>query len=393
MRDPMPFSRRDFLAVSALGIAGCGAPRRAASAGAEWHVYVGTYTAGTGSRGIHRLAVDRTTGAPRLAGLAAEVVNPSYLALAPGGRALYAVSEVTEHEGERSGAVVGMARDADGALAVRGQAPSRGGAPCYLRVDRTGRHALVANYVGGNVAVLPIGADGTVGEATSVIQHTGSGPHPQRQTAPHAHCIVLDAADRFALAADLGIDRVLAYRFDAQAGTLTPADVPGVALRPGAGPRHLAFSPDGRTLYVVNELDSTLTVLAYEPATGALRERHTLSTRPAGASGENFPAELHAHPSGRAVYASNRGDDTIAVFAVDGEGRLALVQTVPTGGRWPRNFALDPTGRLLLAANQRSDSVTAFTVDRDTGRLAPTGARVEIPAPVCLLFVDDRGGA
>lgn len=392
MRDPTPCSRRDFLAVSALGIAGCGAPRRAASAGAEWQVYVGTYTAGTGSRGIYRLAVDRVTGAPRLAGLAAEVVNPSYLALAPGARALHAVSEVTEHEGERSGAVVGMARDADGALAVRGRAPSRGGAPCYLHVDRTGRHALVANYVGGNVAVLPVGADGTVGAATSVVQHVGRGPHPQRQTAPHAHCIVLDAANRFALAADLGIDRVLAYRFDAATGTLAPTGMEAT-LRPGAGPRHLAFAPDGRTLYVVNELDSTLTALAYESATGALRERQTLATRPAGAGGDNFPADLHVHPSGRAVYASNRGDDTIAVFAVDAEGRLSLAQTVPTGGRWPRNFALDPTGRLLLVANQRSDAVTAFAVDAASGRLTPTGARVDVPAPVCLLFVDDRGGA
>ncbi len=393
MRDPQPYTRRDFLATTALGLAGCATAARGGAAtdpdGGAWGLYVGTYTAGTTSRGIYRLTVDRTDGALRLDGsVAAEVANPSYLAMAPGGRALYAASELTEFAGAASGAVAGFARDAaTGALTPRGTRASRGGAPCYVSVDRTGRHLLVANYVGGNVAVLPLGADGSVGEATSVVQHAGRGPHPQRQTAPHAHCIVLDPANRFALAADLGIDRLLVYRFDAATGTLAPA-AHEVALKPGAGPRHLAFAPDGRTLYVVNELDSTLVALDYDAATGALRERQALSTRPAGAAGDNFPADLHVHPDGRTVYASNRGDDTLAVFAVAGDGRLSLAQTVPTGGRWPRNFALDPTGRLLLAANQRSDSVVAFRVDEGSGRLTPTGARVPVPAPVCLLFAD-----
>lgn len=388
MRDPLPYTRRDFLATTALGLAGCATAGRSAASDAEWRLYVGTYTAGTTSRGIYRLAVDRASGAMRLDGVAAEMANPSYLALAPGGRALYAASELTEFAGAASGAVAGFARDTAGALRPRGSRASRGGAPCYVTVDRTGQHLLVANYVGGNLAVLPLGADGSVGEATSVVQHAGRGPHAQRQTAPHAHCVVLDAANRFALAADLGIDRVLVYRFDAATGALAPADTPSVALRPGAGPRHLAFAPDGRTLYVVNELDATLVALDFDAATGALRERQTLSTRPAGAGGDNFPADLHVHPRGHAVYASNRGDDTLAVFAVGGDGRLTLAQTIPTGGRWPRNFALDPSGSLLLAANQRSDSVVAFRVDEATGRLTPTGARVTVPAPVCLLFAD-----
>jgi 6-phosphogluconolactonase len=240
------------------------------------------------------------------------------------------------------------------------------------------------------VAVFPVAPDGGVGAATSVVQHQGRGPHPERQTSPHAHCIVLDAANRFALAADLGIDRVLVRRFDAASGALTPAAVPEVALQPGAGPRHLAFSPDGRTLYAVNELDSTLVVFAYDPETGGLRERQTLSTRPADATTENFPADLHVHPSGRTVYASNRGDDTIAVFAVAPDsGRLTLEQSVPTGGRWPRNFAIDPAGELLLVANQRSDSVVGFRIDPATGQLTPNGSRIELPAPVCLLFADE----
>ncbi|MGZ8377771.1 MAG: lactonase family protein [Gemmatirosa sp.] len=388
MSDPDGYTRRDFLtAAAAIGVAGCAAMPHAPPAPRAWRLYVGTYTNDGRSRGIYRLEADRETGALRADGVAAEAVNPSFLALTPDGRTLLAVSERTEYEGRASGAVLAFARDrATGVLTARGAQPSGGGAPCYVSVDRAGRHALVANYVGGSVAALPIGADGALG-AARVVQHAGRGPHAARQTSPHAHAILVDAPDRHALATDLGIDRVIAYRLDATAGTLTPTGE--AVLRPGAGPRHLAFAPDGRTLYVVNELDSTLTALAYDDARGALRELHTLATRPTGATGENFPGDLHVHPSGRAVYASNRGDDTIAVFAVDGgSGRLALVQSVPTVGRWPRNFALDPTGRFLLVANQRSESVVAFRVDAATGTLTPTGSSVAIPSPVCLLFAD-----
>jgi 6-phosphogluconolactonase len=390
MSDPAHPSRRDFLAAAAaLGVAGCaGLPRRE-PAGREARVYVGTYTNDGRSRGIHAVAVDRETGALRGDGLAAEAVNPSFLALTADGRTLVAVSERTEYAGEATGAVLAFARDpATGALTARGAQPSGGGAPCYVALDRSGRHALVANYVGGSVASLPIGADGALGPARSVVRHAGRGPHATRQTAPHAHSILADPANRFALAADLGTDRVTTYRLDAAAGTLTPSGVEA-ALRPGAGPRHLAFAHDGRTVYVVNELDSTLSVFAYDPATGALREPRTLSTRPTGASGDNFPADVHVHPDGRAVYVSNRGDDTLAVFAESPGGALALVQTIATGGRWPRNFALDPSGRLLLVANQRSDSIVAFAVDAATGRLTPTGAPLALPSPVCLLFAGD----
>jgi 6-phosphogluconolactonase len=390
----MPLTRRDFLASAALGAAASTLRARGASASVPgaaadpWQLYVGTYTGKTGSRGVYRMTADRTTGALHVVGVAAELEQPSFLALAPDGRSLYAVNELVEYEGRASGALTALAREpGTQALTARGRRASEGGAPCYVSVDRTGRHALVANYVGGNVAVFPVGADG-VGAPTALVHHAGRGPNARRQEGPHAHCIVLDPANRFALAADLGIDRVRVYRFDAAAGTLAPAAVPEVALRPGAGPRHLAFAPDGRTVYVVNELDSTLVAFDYDAPTGRLRERQTLSTRPAGAPGDNYPADLHVHPNGRTVYASNRGDDTIAVVAVapDG-GRLSLAQTVPTGGKWPRNFALDPAGRLLLVANERSGSVVAFGVDAATGRLAPTGARAEVPAPVCLVFV------
>ena len=391
------FTRRDFFGVATVAVIGYTLPEGAgagasASTHGVWELYVGTYTTETASRGIYRISVDRSTGAMGPGVLAAESSNPSYLAMAPDGRSVVAVNELTEYEGVASGAVTLLTRsEPDGALAAVGMRASRGGAPCYVAVDRTGRHALVANYVGGSVAVLPIGTDGTLGEATAVMQHTGSGPHGTRQTGPHAHCIILDAANRFALAADLGIDRIQVYRFDAGGGTLAPADVPAVALPPGAGPRHLAFAPDGRTLYVVNELDSTLVSFVYDSSSGALRMRQRLSTRPRGARGDNLPADLHVHPTGRAVYASNRGDNTIAVFGVDpSAGTLSLMQSVPTEGDWPRNFALDPAGRLLLVANQRSDSIVAFRVQALTGRLTPTGQRLTTPSPVSLVFTHAR---
>jgi 6-phosphogluconolactonase len=403
----MRYTRRDFLATAALGAAACsrrprgaaasnatpaGAARAAPSAdGGVWQLYVGTYTDKTGSRGVYRMTADRATGALQLVGVAAELLQPSFLALARDGRALYAVNELTQFEGAPSGALSALGRDpASQALTARGQRASGGGAPCYVSLDRTDRHALVANYVGGNVAVFPVGPDG-VGAATAFVQHEGRGPNAARQEGPHAHCIVPDPANRFVLVADLGIDRVRVYRFDAAAGTLVPGPVPEVALPPGAGPRHMAFAPDASTVYVVNELDSTLVAFDYEAERGALRQRQQLSTRPAGATGDNFPADLHVHPGGRFVYASNRGDDTIAVFAVGDGGRLSLAQTVPSGGRWPRNFALDPAGRLLLVANQRSDSVVAFRVDQTTGRLTPAGSQATVPAPVCVLFADPAG--
>jgi len=384
-----PLSRRDFLATTAVGLAGYAAGGAGGAGGAdEPLVHVGTYTEGGRRDGVYRFRMNRVDGTLRPAGAAAAGDNPSFLAMHPTRGFLYAVNEVTEYGGEPSGAVSAFAVDpGTGQLTLLNRQSSRGGAPCYVSVDDTGRFALVANYVGGSVAVLPIAEDGRLGEAAAVVQHRGSGPNAKRQKGPHAHCVILDPSNRFALAADLGIDRIMVYRFDARAGTLTPAAVPFAALPPGAGPRHLAFHPTGRVLYVVNELDLTLGVFGYDAATGALTAVQMLpilSERPAG---EAIAADLHVLPSGRFLYASVRGDDSIAVFAVDqGAGTLTPVQRVSTSGDWPRNFAIDPTGRFLLVANQRSNTIVGFHVDPATGRLAETGQRLEVPAPVCIRF-------
>lgn len=384
-------TRRGFLRAAGLAPLGMISPAPAAAAAAPraagLALYVGTYTNGR-SRGIYRCRLDADTGALAVEGVAARgVANPSFLVVDRGQRFLYAVSETAEFEGEPGGGVAAFAIDRrTGDLRALNRQPSRGAAPCHLAVDRGNRFLLVANYSGGNVTVLPIRPDGSLGPPSMQVRHSGSGPNARRQAGPHAHSVTFDPTNRFVYAADLGIDRVMIYRFDA--GELAPADPPWVQARPGAGPRHFAFHPDARRAYVINELDSTVSTLAFDPATGAMREVHTVSTLPAGWTGENSCADVHVSADGRFVYGSNRGHDSVAVFAVDPEGgALAPVQHQPTLGRTPRNFALDPTGRWLLAANQGSDSVAVFAVDPETGRLSPTGQVAEVPVPVCLRFV------
>lgn len=351
-------------------------------------LYVGTYTR-NGSRGIYQAALDPRSGALTVHGVAAETQNPSFLVMGRGGAHLYAVNEVGDFGGEASGAVTAFAVDRDsGALRRLNQRSSRGGAPCHLAVDRGGRFLLVANYSGGNAAVLPIAEDGSLGEAVSVVQHRGSGPNRERQGEPHVHSVTLDRANRLALVADLGIDRLMAYRFDDRTGSLAPADPAWTALRPGAGPRHFAFHPDGRRAYVINELDSTLTALSYDPASGALTPGQTVPTLPADFTGRSHCADVHVHRSGRFVYGSNRGHDSIVVFAIDpASGKLTAVDHTSTQGKMPRNFALDPSGKYLLAANQGSDNIVAFRIDPATGKLTPTGSSVAVGAPVCVTFV------
>jgi 6-phosphogluconolactonase len=257
-------------------------------------------------------------------------------------------------------------------------------------VDRQGRNVLVANYGGGSVAVLPIGADGRLQAPSSVVQHTGSSVDPNRQKEPHAHSINVDADNRFAYAADLGLDKILIYRFDVAKGTLTPNDPPFAQVEPGSGPRHFAFHPQGRFAYVINEMRCTVTAFAHDAARGGLSAIQTISTLPQGQSVQKgfSTAEVQVHPSGRFLYGSNRGHDTIAVFAIDEKtGRLTPVHHEPTQGSTPRNFGIDPAGRFLLAANQRSDTVVVFRIDAATGRLAPAGHRIEVGAPVCVKFV------
>ena len=399
-----PLSRREFLATTAAsGLAASGlAAACTRAAGSDVPpprpplVHVGTYTDRGRTDGVFLFRLDADAGALRPAGPAEAVgPNPSFLAVRPGRRALYAVNEVMEWEGRpSSGGVSAFAVDGDtGELVALGPPrASHGGAPCYVSVDRTGRVALVANYMGGNVASLPIAADGTLGAAASVLRHEGpTGPNAARQEGAHAHCIIPDPSNRYALAADLGLDRIYVYRLDDRAGTLAPAATPFVAAAPGAGPRHLAFHPSGRVLYAVNELDLTLSAFRWDADPGTLTPAATVSLldagpRPAAAS-EWTAADLHVAPSGRFLYASVRGDNSLSVLSLDAAGTTpTLVQRVSTGGNWPRNFALDPSGRLLFVANQRSNSIVAFRVDQATGRLTPTGQQVEVPSPVCVRF-------
>ena len=379
--------RRQFIVLAALSAAGLA---RAQEKGGML-VYFGTYTTGQKSKGIYVSRFDTATGALTPPELAAEAASPSFLALHPNKRFLYAVNEINEIDGRKAGGVSAFAIDPQrGTLALLNRQPSGGPGPAHVIVDRQGRNVLVANYGGGSVAVLHIGADGRLQGPSSVVQHTGSSVDPQRQKEPHAHSINVDADNRFAYAADLGLDKILIYRFDAAKGTLTPNDPPFAQVEPGSGPRHFAFHPQGRFAYVINEMRCTVTTFGHDAARGALTAIQTISTLPQGQTVEKgfSTAEVQVHPSGRFLYGSNRGHDTIAVFTIDQEtGRLTPVQHEPTQGSTPRNFGIDPAGRFLLAANQRSDSVVVFRIDSSTGRLTPAGSRIDVGAPVCVKFI------
>lgn len=355
------------------------------SARATATVYIGTFTT-KGAAGIYIGRLEIATGALEITDVVAGVASPAFLALHPSLPYLYAVNEVREFAGQPAGGVSAFAiHPTTGRLALLNQQSSGGAGPCHLSVDATGRCVLVANYGGGSVAVLPIGADGSLGERSDFVQHHGSSVNPRRQDKPYAHSITPDPTNRCALACDLGADRVLVYRLDPAAGRLTPNATPWIATQPGAGPRHLAFHPNGRYLYAINELNSTLVAYAYDPEHGDLAELQTVSTTPASFTGENWPADVHVAASGLFVYGSNRGHDSIVIFAIDpATGQLSLVGHAPTEGRWPRNFALDPTGTCLLVANQESDSIVTFRLDCETGRLQPAGHVAEVPCPVCV---------
>lgn len=331
--------------------------------------------------------MDSRSGALRLVESVKAGANPSFLAIHPNGRALYAVNEVTERDGKAAGGVSAFAIAPEtGGLTRLNEQSSEGGAPCYVSVDRGGRAALVANYVGGNVALLPIQKEDALGPARHVVQHRGSGPKPQ-QTEAHAHCIIADPSNRFALAADLGVDRVLVYRLDLDGGSLRHVEGGDARMRAGAGPRHLAFHPNLPLVFVANELDSTVTTLRFDGESGTLSALETRSTLPTGWTETSYVADIHVAPSGRSLYVSNRGHNSIAVFSVAASsGALALEQVISTQGDWPRNFSLDPTGQWLLVANQRSGSIVVFQRDQESGRLTPTTQRIAVASPVCLRF-------
>lgn len=356
----------------------------------EYLVYVGTYT-GRGSEGIYAFRFNPSTGETRPVGLAAATDNPSYLAADPKGRFLYAVNELDKFRGGRTGAVSVFAIDrASGRLELLQQAPSLGAAPAHLSLDRSARNLMVANYNGGNYAVFPVGADGRLGPRSAFVQDAGSSVDPERQTGPHAHFIQAAVDNRFVLAADLGTDKLRVFRFDAGAGSLTPGRPDSVDADPGAGPRHAAFAPSGKFVYVVNELSSTVAAYAFEPGPGTLRRIQTLPALPADFTGRNKAAGIAVDAKGRFLYVSNRGHDSLAVFGIDPDsGTLTFVERVPSGGRTPRHFAIDPTGAWLFAANQDSDTIALFRIDRESGRLAATPRSLNVVSPVCVLMVHD----
>jgi 6-phosphogluconolactonase len=353
-------------------------------------VYFGTYTNNDKSKGIYVSRFNSQTGELTPPQLAGEARNPSYLAVHPKGTHVYAVSEVGETDGKPGGSVLAFRIQTDGTLAPMNRQSTVGGGPAHIVADKGGRHVLVANYGGGSVAVLPIDADGSVKPHSAFMQHSGKGADPKRQDAPHAHSINLDPANRFAYVPDLGIDKVMIYRFDSAKGLLQANDPPFAAVDPGAGPRHFAFHPQGRFAYVINEMSCKITAFTADPSKGALTPIQTISTLPGDGTVQAgySTADVQVHPSGKFLYGSNRGHDSIAVFAIEPKtGRLTLVQHEPTGGSTPRAFGLDPSGQFLLAANQRSDSVVVFRIDQSTGRLTPTGHTISMGAPVCVKFV------
>lgn len=359
----------------------------------KYLVYVGTYTEdGSESKGIYAYRFDANAGSFQPIGLVAKTINPSFLAIHPNRRFLYAVNEVSNYEGQKSGAVSAFAVDlATGKLTLLNQVASKGSDPCYISLDKTGKFVLVANYGGGSVAAFPVLEDGRLGQASAFVQHTGHGANPQRQEGPHAHSIDLSPDNRFAIVDDLGLDETLVYRFDGGKGSLTAEPSSSATIGKaddGAGPRHLAFHPNGKFAYVINEMQSAVSVFRYEAANASLQRLQTISALATNWSGHSDAAEIQVHPSGRFVYASNRGPDDIAVFAVDGnKGTLTLVEHVSTKGASPRNFEISPGGALLLAANEKSDNIALFKINPKTGRLTATGKVLDVAQPVCIKFV------
>jgi 6-phosphogluconolactonase len=353
----------------------------------QFLVYFGTYTGA--SKGIYVSSFDTTSGELSAPALAAKSANPSFVATTPDNRFLFAVSETGHFAGQPGGSVSAFKLDAHtGELELLNQQPSAGTSPCDIVTDRTGKYVFVANYGSGSVAVFLVQTNGSIGVPTAVIQHHGSSINTNQQAGPHAHCITMDAGNHRVFVCDLGLDKVMIYRLDETNGTLTADENPWAELKPGSGPRHMVFSPDRRRAYVINELSSTLTTFIYDPEHGTLKEIQTISTLPEDFHGKNACAEVAVHPSGKFVYGSNRGHDSIAVFAVDEQsGRLDYVEYQSTLGKTPRNFAIDPTGQYLVAANQDSSNIVVFRIDAKTGRLTWTGQTVRLGQPTCVAFV------
>jgi 6-phosphogluconolactonase len=375
-----------LLFVMAVGLVGT-----CLQAASDQMVYVGTYTNGKNprveSKGIYAIGFDSKTGKLESPVLAGEATNPSFVAIAPSKKFLYAVSEASG-----GGVVSSFSRDAKtGKLTLLNQQSSQGKGPCHVSVDHTGKTVMVANYGSGHVASYPVKDDGSLGEAaSSYLQGPASNVNPGRQKDPHAHSINVDAGNKFAFACDLGCDKVFIYKLDAAAGKLTPNDPAFAEVPAGAGPRHFAFHPNGKFAYVNNEMAMSVTAFAYDAAKGALTAVETISTLPPGTepSGKYSTAETQVHPSGKFAYVSNRGHDTIACYKVDeATGKLTFIEAAPSIVQTPRNFGIDPTGHWMITAGQNSSTIAVLAIDQATGKLTPTGQTLDVGAPVCVKFV------
>ena len=364
----------------------------ASHAGDNYLVYFGTNTnAKNGSKGIYVARFNSSSGELTKPELAAEAGNPGFLAIHPSKNTLFAIGDVTGPDGKKGGGISSFAIDAkSGKLTLINQSSAVGSGPCHVNVDATGQMAALANYGSGSVASYSISADGKLSEPASFIQHEGSSVDPKRQTGPHAHSVNFSPDNRFAFACDLGLDKVLIYKVDPASGKLTPNEPAFTKTPAGGGPRHLAFHPSGKFVFVNNEMAMTETVFAYDTATGAMTEIETVSTLPEADRGKPglSTAETLAHPNGKNVYVSNRTHDTIAVFACDpATGKLTLIQNVPVEGQIPRNICLDPSGKWLIAAHQNSGTAALFKVSPEDGKLTFTGIKVEVPGSICVRFL------
>ena len=359
----------------------------------EQRLYFGTYSRGDStSEGIYTCLFEVDSGKFTEPELAAKADNPSFLAIHQSRDVVYACNETADFEGESTGAVSAFRIDrATGQLKLLNQLPTGGAAPCHCVIDSTGKYLLLANYTGGNAAVFSIAEDGRLLERTCLINHVGSGPNQQRQKSPHAHSINLSADNRFAYVADLGVDRVMIYRFDDQRGLLIPNSPDSVAVRPGGGPRHFSLHPSGQFAYSNNELTSEVNVFQRNASSGGLTHTQTISTLPEDYDGRRSTAECLVHPSGEFAYVSNRGHDSIAVYRIDPKnGELSLVEIEHTAGREPRNFFIHPAGKWLIAANQNSDTVVVFDIDETTGGLSLSSSRISVGKPVCVRLLPSR---
>ena len=376
------------IVICLLGIASLPKSTAAADPTGELLAYFGTYTNSGKSKGIYCYRLNMADGKLTEVGVTEGVKNPSFVAIHPTGKFLYAVSEVNDADGKPAGAVVAFSLEKkSGRLTRLNHQSSEGAGPCHVNVDSTGQCLLVANYGSGSVASLPIKADGSLEKAASAIQHEGKSVDPRRQAGPHAHSFNISADNRFAFAADLGLDKILIYKLDPAKATLTPNDPPFAATPPGGGPRHFAFHSNGGRAYVCNEIKSSVTSFWYDPDKGTLKQQQTISTLPEEIAG-NSTAEIQVHPSGKFLYCSNRGHDSLAIFQIDSKGgELTSVGHQKTLGKTPRNFGIDPTGKFLIACNQNTDNVAVFKIDQSSGKLAQIGGLISIPAPVCVKFL------